>query len=385
MERFDVAVIGAGIAGLHCAAELARRALRVALLDRQARPGDRVATTGIFVRKTLEDFDVPEHCFGPWVSDVVLHSPRGRELALGASHPEFRIARMRALYDHLLARCIARGVRWLPATAFQGCTEGDRGSVVRIAPSTEIFARFIIGADGARSRVARALSLDVNRQWIVGVEDVFATGPFSSVPRLHCWLDPAIAPGYIAWVTEDGVETHVGVGGYADRFAIGSALRTFHNRIGERFGFEPDRWLEKRAGCIPVGGTLRNIANRRGALVGDAAGGPSPLTGGGIDACFRLSAAVARAAGEFLQTGSAAGLDALCDGRIRARFFSRRFLRRALGAIHEPWQMEAAFAALASPLLRPFVRVVFFARGSFPDIGRPVGSMDAAVYGRARP
>ena len=31
--------------------------------------------TGIFVRRTLEDFDIPEDCLGPAVRHVALYSP----------------------------------------------------------------------------------------------------------------------------------------------------------------------------------------------------------------------------------------------------------------------------------------------------------------------
>ena len=103
MQRFDVAVIGAGLAGLQCAQGLARRGLRVLLVDRKTDVGDRVHTTGIFVRKTLEDYALPADCLGPPVHTVVLHSPAGRELTLQSSHDEFRIGNMGRLYRRLLS------------------------------------------------------------------------------------------------------------------------------------------------------------------------------------------------------------------------------------------------------------------------------------------
>ena len=78
----DVVVVGAGLAGLAAARGLAEGGARVLLVDRRADVGARVATTGIFVRRTLEDFDLPEDCLGPPVRDVVLASPAGRALHL---------------------------------------------------------------------------------------------------------------------------------------------------------------------------------------------------------------------------------------------------------------------------------------------------------------
>ena len=61
METYDVVVVGAGLAGLHAASRAARRGLAVLLIDRKARLDASIHTTGIFVRRTLDDFALPEH------------------------------------------------------------------------------------------------------------------------------------------------------------------------------------------------------------------------------------------------------------------------------------------------------------------------------------
>ncbi len=96
-----------------------------------------------------------------------------------------------------------------------------------------VTTRYLVGADGANSRVARDLELELNREWIVGVEDVFTDVPLDGPPRLHCFLDPEIAPGYLAWIAHDGEDTHIGVGGYAAMFDPVQAL--------EQFQVEPER------------------------------------------------------------------------------------------------------------------------------------------------
>src|SRR5689334_8965262 len=95
---FDVLVLGSGLAGLHCARLLAARGLRIALLDRKASLTDGIHTTGIFVRKTWEDFPLPDEQLGRPIRDVVLYSPARRALRLAAAHDEFRIGRMGWLY-----------------------------------------------------------------------------------------------------------------------------------------------------------------------------------------------------------------------------------------------------------------------------------------------
>ena len=67
--------------------------------------------------------------------------------------------------------------------------------------------------------------------WIVGIEDVYAACGNDGEPRFTCVIDPRYAPGYLAWVVNDGEEIHVGVGGYADRFDPRSALAAFTDRV----------------------------------------------------------------------------------------------------------------------------------------------------------
>ncbi|HEX2203477.1 MAG TPA: NAD(P)/FAD-dependent oxidoreductase [Longimicrobium sp.] len=371
MTDYDVAVVGAGLAGLHTARRLGERGLKVLLVDAKASVDQAVHTTGIFVRRTLEDFDLPEACLGPPVRRVVLLSPRGRALALDSPRDEFRVGRMGALYRRWLDETVRAGVEWAPRTRYAGCVHGPTETVLLLEDAEgprEARARFVVGADGAASRVARGLGLDENREWIVGVEEVWRGALPDAPPAFHCWLDPVLAPGYIAWVVADGEETHVGVGGHAARFRPAEALKAFHARVAERFGIADRAPDERRGGRIPVGGVLANIANRRGLLVGDAAGAVSPLTAGGLDPCLRLSELAAHVAVEYVATGDEAALLAYSGARFRAHFRKRIAMRRALSSIRSPLLAEAACAGLRLPGVRAAAHGVFFGRGSFPDV-----------------
>jgi flavin-dependent dehydrogenase len=354
---FDVAVIGAGLAGLQCARLLATRGLRVALLDRKRSVGDAIHTTGIFVRKTWEDFALPDEQLGPPIRRVTLYSPMRRAMTLEADHDEFRVGRMSWIYVYLLEQCARAGVTWMPSsrvTAIAGTT------VVTDRHSIE--ARFVIGADGPRSTVARALALDTNEQMLVGVEEVLPSAT-NGEPELHCYLDPRLAPGYIAWVVDDGVEAHLGVAGYPDRFDPNAALARFKEIAGRTAGAA----LERRGGLIPVGGMLRRIACSRGLLVGDAAGAVSPLTAGGLDAALRLSRFAAEVTETYLETGDADVLRHYSGDAFRARFLTRTWMRRAMRLVETPTMMELACALLRTPPLRALASHIFFARGSFPE------------------
>lgn len=375
--RVDVLVVGAGLAGMECARPLSEAGARVMLADRKPAVDHAVHTTGIFVRRSLESFALPDDCLGPPVRRVAVYSPSGRSMMLESPHDEFRVGRMGALYRRGVEACVGAGVVWAPSTGVASLEPDGAGSVAvleRGGRRERVRARFVIGADGATSRVAPALGLDVNREWIVGVEEVFRGGGTGQAPALHCWIDPVVAPGYIAWVVDDGEEVHVGVGGYASRFQPAVALRGFLARVAPRFGLAGAVACERRGGRIPVGGVLPRIACARGLLTGDAAGAVSPLTAGGLDPCLRLSTLAAQVTAEFLESGDPAALAPYDGTGLRARFRSRLLLRRALAAVRSPVAAELACAALRLPGGRAVARKVFFGRGSFPDVGgRAVG------------
>jgi flavin-dependent dehydrogenase len=125
---------------------------------------------------------------------------------------------------------------------------------------------------------------------------------------------------------------------------------------------------ERRGGRIPVGGVLRNIANRQGLLIGDAAGAVSPLTAGGLDPCMRLSTLAAKVIEEYLETGNADALAAYSGESFRARFASRLWMRRLISTVRHPALLEITCASLRLPVFNSIAWHVFFGRGSFPDV-----------------
>jgi len=358
---------------------LARRGVAVLLVDAHRAVDEFVRTTGIFVRSTREDFDLPHACFGPPIRVAILYSPRRRAIEFESPRDEFWIADMRAIYRWLLDDCVRAGVTWRPGTRYLGSSTASP-QTVRLSPDADVSARFVVGADGARSRVARELGLACNRDFLSGIEDVYEGVTQASPAALHCVLDPRRAPGYIAWIAHAGTDAHVGLAGDADRVTPGDSLRAFvsDNRI---LTLSRARRSERRGGLIPAHGLLANIACARGLLVGDAAGAVSPLTAGGLDGSVRLSDLAARIIPEHLARPEGGALQRY-DGRACAsRFIARRALRSLLRISGEA-MLELACAAFGSPLARRIARHVFFGRGSFAGMDRACAPRPARVAHR---
>ncbi|MEV0195906.1 NAD(P)/FAD-dependent oxidoreductase [Nonomuraea sp. NPDC050691] len=365
MQTVDVLVVGAGLAGLHTARLLARRRLDVLVVDRRRSLSTGIRTTGIFVRRTLDDFDLPDHLLGPGVRDVLLYPPSRRApVLLTSDRDEYRVADMAAVYEHAYRAAESAGARVLLGVRYVGASMG----VVRFADAEPVMTRFIVGADGARSRVARDLGLDVNRRFLVGAEIVHPIASGTTIPAFHCVLDPRVAPGYLGWVIDDGRHAHVGVAGYPDAMTTGirHLLDAFAADAPGRAA--PAGPVELRGGPIPVGGVLRRLACPAGLLVGDAAGAVSPLTAGGLDPCFRLSERAAAVAAGYLRTGDQRVLSRYDGDALRARFRGRLLLRRAFAGIRSPAAAEAAVAVLRSRAGRALAARILFGDGSFPEI-----------------
>jgi flavin-dependent dehydrogenase len=298
-------------------------------------------------------------------------------MELVSPHDEFRVGKMGRLYARYLEHCLRAGVSWRPSTRYVEHATVKNGIAVRLdnnaasRASHWVTTRYLVGADGGNSRVARDLGLQLNREWIVGVEDVFTNVPLDGPPRLHCFLDPAIAPGYLAWISHDGEDTHIGVGGYAAMFEPVQALESFKTSLQDIVDLRNARQVERRGGRIPVGGVLRNIASPQGLLIGDAAGAVSPLTAGGLDPCMRLSTLAAKVIARYLETENADALAIYSGELFRARFASRLWMRRLVSTVRQPALLELACASLHVPLLNSFAWHVFFGRGSFPDVDVP--------------
>lgn len=342
MDTVDVLVVGAGLAGLNTARLLAEAGLDVAVCERRTSLDTGIRTTGIFVRRTIEDYELPH--LGPAVRRVLLYPPSLRgPVELTSHRDEFRVGDMAGIYAQAREAAEKAGARVQLRSAY---------------PAKVTKARFTIGADGARSTVARELGLDVNRNLITGIEEVFPTRS-SATPTFHCVVDPEIAPGYIAWVVDDGEHAHVGLAGRADRFTapLPRLLQAFKDRFPTP---EPAGPVTRRGGPIPVGGLLRRIVSQRGLLVGDAAGAVSPLTAGGLDPCLRMSELAAEVTFDYLRSLNPWVLEHYDGAALRRRHRVRSLMRQAHSFIRTPAAAEAAFAGLRTPLGRAVAARVLF-------------------------
>ncbi|HEY6255262.1 MAG TPA: NAD(P)/FAD-dependent oxidoreductase [Xanthobacteraceae bacterium] len=348
----DLLIVGGSFAGLVAARTAAMRGLDVVVLEAKREAGARVATTGILVKEAAEEIDVPHHLTRR-VHGVRLHAPSLRHIDLFSPGSFFLTTDTAGLLRWLAREAERAGARIHYGTRFAGAAR--EGSAFRVA-GLNLAARYILGADGARSAVARHFGLGRNTHFLVGVEAELE-GLDTADPRfLHCFLDGRLAPGYLAWVASGPRVTQVGLAAPAGRRAD---LQAFLARAEPLFGFSRARIVERRAGRIPAGGLVHPWSAPGVLLVGDAAGMVSPATGGGIRLAFQFGRRAAQAIADHLLHLGPAPETVLA--RELPRFALKRLMRMGLDLAPPDRLVNAA---IATPLMRWLAAHVYFHRRS---------------------
>ena len=298
----DCLVVGASFAGLASAIALARAGLRVTVLEKKTDAGAKLHTTGIIVRDAIDQIALLDTLPKPLVRripGVRLYAPNLRYVDLEAPGYYFLATNTPAVMRWLAGVAEREGATIAYGTAFTDARRLQSGFEVAGFGAT----RFLIGADGPRSRVASALRLGASTRFLAGVEYEYAGATLQVPDKLHCFMDRRLAPGYIGWVLAgvDGVQA-----GLARRldgpgvFRPNDVMNAFLTKIAPVIELRELTPSGVRAGIIPCGGVVTPAAVSRALLVGDAAGIVSPVTAGGIHTALKHGLAAGNAAADFL-------------------------------------------------------------------------------------
>lgn len=307
-QRFDVAVAGSGPAGAACALRLARAGFSVALIDKRAFPRDKLCGEYLNLAsiRELRELGLGRSLVGlaqpldgvrlyahdecaefrlsleAWSIPRTVLDAELREAALkaGAVAVQGRVQRLNFAEDNV-------GVEW-------GDASGD---------AHELFAKYVIGADGMQSTVARLCGLSRPVR-----EARFAIAVHYRGARLGRWIEMHAFPNeYLALnpVDDDSVNavfvlrkerlTKARENLYDELTAFSHAVsggrRTLH-----RSGFQSE--------CHAIGPLAHRTARpatERVMLVGDASAFLDPFTGQGV----YLALAGARDASEAILQATA--------------------------------------------------------------------------------
>lgn len=352
VARYDLVIVGGSFAGLSCARTAALRGLKVAVIDAKAEPDSHVRTTGIVVKEASDEFDLPAALMRK-VRGVRLYAPDGRALDLSAPGYFFQATDTAGLLRWLAEEAGRAGATLLYGRKFDSAVVHERGIALT---DNDLHARFLIGADGARSRVAEIFGLGRNRRFLAGVE--IECEPLSGIdPRfLHCFTDSEIAPGYIAWVVPGVGRTQIGI---AARRPAKPDLTSLLRRLKPYCDISKIRVTGRLSGVIPTGGVVKRLGAEHVLLIGDAAGMVSPVTGGGIHTALHFGRRAAHMVADYL------GDRGLHPAKALAREVPRYRLNRMMRLVMDaaPPNMLINAVLMTAPLRSLAQRLYFHRRG----------------------
>jgi len=172
---YDVAVVGAGPAGSRTARELARRGLRVALVEEHRQVGLPSHCSGLISPRTWKLGETgDDSLLCNRLRGAYLHVQGDSSVELGGT-PVRALAIDRVRWDQALAEQAHRAGAEAVQARCVGVERTPQGMLLRLQRNgheTTLAARLVVGADGAHSRVARSLGLPPPPQRVLalGVE-----------------------------------------------------------------------------------------------------------------------------------------------------------------------------------------------------------------------
>ncbi len=192
--------------------------------------------------------------------------------------------------------------------------EGDGSAIVvytteRGGVESQVRARTIVGADGARSAVAQqALSGARNMPCVYAYHEVIRSPETGASDfdgeRCDVYYQASMSPDFYGWVFPHGTQVSVGAGSANKGFALREAV----GRLRLSAGLAGCETVRGEGAPIPLK-PLRRWDNGRDVIViGDAAGVVAPASGEGIYYAMASGQFAAKAVDRCLATGKAKAL-----------------------------------------------------------------------------
>jgi len=386
----DVLVIGGGPAGAAAGYWLARHGHAVTILERKTFPREKTCGDGLTPRAVhqLHEMGLGDQLNRYHRYNGLRATGMGRELELNwPSHPIYpqhgHVVRRRELDQFVAENAQNAGATLLLGhEAVEPIVERGfvRGATVqtKAGDTRDIFAKYVVVADGANSRFGRALGTFRAREWPYGT----AIRTYWKSPRHdEPWIESALdvkdrngnpMPGY-GWIFPVGDGTvNIGVGllsTFRDFKSVNTShlLDAYAHQVAERWEIDPDNpECKATSGRIPMGGSVGPKSGPSYLVVGDASGAVNPFNGEGIDYAYETARIAAQVLHEALVTGDPTLLqtytkilddeygDYFKVARLFAHVIGKPLLMRELtrAGMHSRTLMEWVLRIMAN-LLRP--------------------------------
>ena len=314
---YDVVVVGGGPAGSTAADDLARAGRRVLLVDRAGRIKP---CGGAIPPRAIRDFEIPESLLVAHARCARMISPSDQRVDIPIENGFVGLVDRDEFDEWLRQRAAQHGATRLIGT-FERLDGPDADGITtvriqsrasageRAEVSVSVRTRLVIGADGAKSRVAAQAIADSDKGKFVFAYHEIVRAP-AAEDRAGVDYDPSrcdvyyrgtLSPDFYGWVFPHGKCFSVGTGSMDKGFSLRSAVADLRRTAGlDRF-----ETLRREGAPIPLKPLPRWDNGRNVVLAGDASGVVAPASGEGIYYAMLGGRLAADAAIAFLRTGDA--------------------------------------------------------------------------------
>ena len=344
-ERFDIAVVGGGPAGLSAAYTAAMAGAKVILFEKDQSIAHNIRTSGVTWISEMERLGMPSKFYNP-IQNYRFVSP-SNDVIIRGDAAKSCVLDVRAAYQHLAFLAAREGAQlMIKSIVTDVIKEGQRVAGVKAstpAGKLTVHSRLVIDASGFSTSVGRKAGVvDQWSRYGVGAEyECYCDDIDSTTWALMVGQNYSDA-GY-AWffpLSKNRVRVGVGIGRPESN---AEPLEKLNNIIEKRFkpldaiGDGKIQPLELHYGFIPNEGVRHNSIADGLIMVGDSAGQSNPLVLEGI----RYAIEFGRLAGEV-------GADSLSHNSDRESLlqYERSWKAKAESRIHSALKVQMRWIGL---------------------------------------
>ncbi len=321
--QYDVVVVGGGPCGAIAAEDIARAGRKVAFIDRAGRIKP---CGGAIPPRLIADFAIPDSQIVAKIQTARMISPTGRAVDIPIEGGFVGMVDREHFDEYLRGRAHQAGAARYTGTWLRIERDADGAHVVfRDKASGEerrLSTRLIIGADGARSAVARAeVPGGDTIPYVIAYHEIIAAPPANAAydpTRCDVIYDGKISPDFYGWVFPHGAQASVGMGTWLD----GVDLKQATADLRAASGLTDCATIRREGAPIPLKPLKRWDNGRDVVLAGDAAGVVAPSSGEGIY--------YAMVGGRVAAT---AALACLASGKVRDLKLARKLFLKEHGTV----------------------------------------------------